>query len=188
VALEVGSEENHQAIVPRKGVLEVLRLGAGEEEVRVEIGAQAMRVTVGAVRMTCRLVEGRFPEYERVIPDPSVWDKHLVADREELRQGLVRAAVLANERYRAVRLAVAEGRVRIQSDNAEKEEAEEEVCVSYSGPPMEIGFNVAYLVDALSVVQGEQVRLCLNDDNSSCLILANEGGEDCRYVVMPMRL
>jgi DNA polymerase-3 subunit beta len=100
----------------------------------------------------------------------------------------VRAAILANERYRAVRLSMEKDCVRIQAENAEKEEAEEEVTVSYAGPPMDIGFNVTYLVDALSVIAAEHVRVCLNDDNSSCLILGVEAGGDCRYVVMPMRL
>jgi DNA polymerase-3 subunit beta len=183
------AEGPHQAILPRKGVLELLRLGTEPgERVRVEIGAQALRVSAGLTRLSSRLVEGRFPEYERVVPDPAVWNRHVVAEREPLRQGLVRAAILANERYRAVRLNLEAGRLRIQAENAEQEEAVEELAVEYEGTPIEIGFNVGYLVDAIAAVRSERVRMCLQDEGSSCLIDGYEGSEGCRYVVMPMRL
>ena len=177
-----------QAIVPRKAVGEVMRLGYGEaQEATLEIGAQALRVTTGDLRLVARLIEGRFPEYQRVIPDPEVWDKHVLVEREELRQALSRAAILANERYRSVRLSVTSGRLGIQSENAEHEQVEEDLEVDYEGPPIVIGFNVGYLIDAVSAIPGERVRLCLNDDNSSSLLLA-ETETACRYVVMPMRL
>ncbi|MCU0934469.1 MAG: DNA polymerase III subunit beta [Gammaproteobacteria bacterium] len=182
------SGEVQQAIVPRKAVGELLRLGAAEgDHVSIEVGVQSLRVSIGEVRLTARLVEGRFPEYERVIPDPAVWDKHVLVDREELRQSLARAAILANERYRAVRLSATAGRLAIQSENAEREQVDEELDVEYTGLPVVIGFNVTYLMDAVSAVPEERVRLCLNDENSSCLVLA-EHGTACRYVVMPMRL
>lgn len=177
-----------QAIVPRKAVVELLRmLSGGASSVRIEVGAQALRATMGGWRLSARLVEGRFPEYERVIPDPDVWDKHVVAEREVLRQALIRAAILANERYRAVRLSLSRGRLKVQAENAEKEEAEEDLGVLYEGPALDIGFNVTYLVEAVAAVRAELVRICLQDEGSSCLIQ----GEDlpgCRYVVMPMRL
>jgi DNA polymerase-3 subunit beta len=182
-------QELHQAIMPRKAVNEMLRLASvGEAEVLVEVGSQSLRATAGGLRLVARLVEGRYPEYERVIPDREVWDKHVVVDREALRQALVRAAILANERYRAVRLSLQAGRVRIQAENAEREEAEEEVDVEYQGGSLDIGFNVTYLVDALSAVRGERVRLYLQDENSSCLVEGEGAARRCRYVVMPMRL
>lgn len=177
-----------QAIVPREAVLELMRvLGGGAPEVQIEIGAQSLRATVGEVRLSTRLVEGRFPEYERVIPDPEVWAKHVLADREGLRQALVRAGILANERYRAVRLSLESGRLNVRAENAEKEEAEEDMPVEYEGPAVDIGFNVAYLTEAVSAVGSERVRICLQDEASSCLI-EGEGTGGCRYVVMPMRL
>jgi len=170
-------------------VLELLRLGTEPgERVRVEIGTQSLRVTAGLTRLSSRLVEGRFPEYDRVVPDPAVWSKHVVAEREPLRQGLVRAAILANERYRAVRLSLEAGSLRIQAENTEQEEAVEELAVDYDGGPLEIGFNVGYLVDALAAVRSARVRMCLQDENSSCLIDSHGETEGCRYVVMPMRL
>jgi DNA polymerase-3 subunit beta len=185
--LAVGVEPQ-QAIVPRKGVMEVLRLLADlDETVEVELGAQIVRVSSGSARLTSRLVEARFPEYERVIPDPSVWDKHVVVGREVLRQGLVRAGILANERYRAVRLTLGQGRLGLWAENTEREQAEDEVEAEYEGPRLEIGFNIAYLVDALSAIEDEKVRICFSDENSSCL-LQGAGDSGCRYVVMPMRL
>lgn len=186
--IEGGAGDPQQAIVPRKAVGELIRIGASEGEgVFVEIGAQALRVTVGDIRLTARLVDARFPEYERVIPNPEIWDKHVLVEREDLRQALARAAILANERYRAVRLSVAKGRLMIQSENAEREQVEEELEVEYEGMPLVIGFNVAYLIDAVSAIADERVRLCLNDEDSSCLLMGEQGA-DCRYVVMPMRL
>lgn len=180
--------EAQQAIVPRKAVGELLRLAAADgERASVEVGVQSLRVSVGDVRLTARLVEGRFPEYERVIPDPEVWDKHVFVGREDFRQALSRASILANERYRAVRLSVTKGRLGIQSENAEREQVDEELEVEYEGLPLVIGFNVTYLIDAVSAIPDERVRLCLNDENSSCLLMA-ESGAACRYVVMPMRL
>ncbi len=187
-SIEGYAGEVHQAIVPRKAVGELLRLGASDSDrVLVEIGMQSLRVSAGDMRLTARLVEGRFPEYERVIPDPEVWDKHVLVEREDLRQALGRASILANERYRAVRLSVTKGRLAIQSENAEREQVDEDLEVEYDGLPLVIGFNVTYLIDAVSAIPDERVRLCLNDENSSCLLMA-ESGSACRYVVMPMRL
>ena len=187
-AVTRADEVPRQVILPRRAALELVRiLAGGESRVVLEVGPQALRATVGDIRLVTRLVEGRFPEYERVVPDPQVWDKHVVVDREDLRQALIRAAILANERYRAVRLCASKGRLVIQSENAEKEEAEEELLAEYGGPRIEIGFNVAYLVDAVTAAGGEQVRIALQDEGSSCLI-DTVGELGCRYVVMPMRL
>ncbi len=180
--------EGVQIIVPRKGVLELVRLLADSAEVvKVTVGSQAVQVVVGDVRLTSKLVDGRFPDYERVVPDAEACDKHVVADREALRQGLQRAAILANEKYRAVRVSLSDGLLRVLAHNPEQEEAEEEVEVTYAGGALEIGFNVSYLIDALSAIGGHQVRLDLSDGNSSCLIRSVEGSA-CEYVVMPMRL
>jgi len=190
--MEVGSEvpeDAQQIIVPRKGVLELARLlGDGpDQEVRMGIGGQSIRVVAGDVRLSSKLIDGRFPDYGRVVPDPGRSQKMIVAEREGLRQGLSRASILANDKYRAVRLNVTEDLLRILAHNPEQEEAEEEVEVAYKGEAVEVGFNVSYLIEALGAIGSERVRIELTDESSSCLI-RGEGEEECRYVVMPMRL
>lgn len=175
----------HQVIIPRKGVQELQRLLQGEGEVILAIGRNHVRATIGDIRFTSKLIDGRFPDYERVIPKPQ--GNVLRAGREVLRQALQRAAILSNEKYRGVRLELGDGVLRIQANNPDQEEARDEIQVEYSGEALEIGFNVNYLLDALAAVGGEQVELGFVDANSSCLITA-PGAVEARYVVMPMRL
>jgi DNA polymerase-3 subunit beta len=111
----------------------------------------------------------------------------MTGDRDILKQALNRAAILSNEKYRGVRLEIKGDTVRILAHNPEHEEAEEEVAVTYAGEDIEIGFNVNYLLDALGAVDGEQVDVSLSDSNSSCVI-TGPASENCKYVVMPMRL
>ena len=186
VALPAGAKTAQQVIVPRKGVLELQRiLGSEEQMLEVGIGSNHIRVEIGEIRFTSKLIDGRFPEYGRVIPASA---PHVVtAVREDLRQALQRAAILSNEKYRGIRFAVKANALTIQSHNPEQEEAEEEVEVSYEGPELEIGFNVNYLLDALSAVEGPEVQVGLTDGNSSCLIRGT-AEDSARFVVMPMRL
>ena len=175
-------------IVPRKSILEVSRLLAdGAEQIFVGIGAQAIRVAGEQVQLTSKLIDGKFPDYTRVVPTPDQCTRRLTGDREALRQSLSRAAILSNEKYRAVRLCLDDGVMRILAHNPEQEEAEEEVEVAYEGEPLEVGFNVGYLIDALGVIPSETVRMDLMDGSSSCLIRSEED-DGCEYVVMPMRL
>jgi len=175
-----------QVIVPRKGVLELQRLlGDGDNSVAVEIGSNHIRVEIDRLRFTSKLIDGRFPEYERVIPQGA--DKELVADRQLLKEALARTAILSNEKYRGIRLTLAPGALSLQAHNPEQEEAEEELELDYTGGELEIGFNVTYLMDALGAVHGESVKLGLSDSNSSCLI-EEPGNPSAQYVVMPMRL
>lgn len=175
-----------QVIVPRKGVLELQRLlGDGDNAVTVEIGSNHIRVEIDRLRFTSKLIDGRFPEYERVIPQGG--DKALVADRQMLKEALARTAILSNEKYRGIRLTLAPGTLSLQAHNPEQEEAEEELELDYDGGELEIGFNVTYLMDALAAVHGENVKLGLSDSNSSCLI-EEPGNPSAQYVVMPMRL
>ncbi|MEE8056880.1 MAG: DNA polymerase III subunit beta [Pseudomonadales bacterium] len=175
-----------QVIVPRKGILELLRLLAEVDDTcSVALGSNHIRVSMGDITFTSKLIDGRFPDYERVIP--SAPEKQLKASREVLRHALVRAAILSNEKYRGVRLSLDENILKIQAHNPEQEEAEEEIEVEYSGEPLEVGFNVVYLMDALGALESEIVSISLSDPNSSCLI-QDPDNEDCRYVVMPMRL
>jgi DNA polymerase-3 subunit beta len=180
---EAGSAQ--QVIVPRKGVLELQRLLAGEGNVELAIGTNHIRAQIGDIRFTSKLIDGRFPEYSRVIPSNPT--KKISADRDVLRSALQRAAILSNEKYRGIRLAVKPGVLLLQSHNPEQEEAEEELEVDYAGEELEIGFNVNYLLDALAAVEAGQVDLGLTDANNSCL-LSSDGTPQAKYVVMPMRL
>jgi DNA polymerase-3 subunit beta len=177
--------EEQQVIVPRKGVLELQRLLTGEGAVDVVLGANHLRIQLESIRFTSKLIDGRFPEYERVIPRDS--SNELRADREVFRGGLQRTAILSNEKYRGIRLIIRDDAVVLQAHNPEQEEADEELEVSYGGDDIEIGFNVNYLLDALGAVDSKEVALSVVDSNSSCLIRAPEK-DDCKFVVMPMRL
>ena len=183
---ELGSMSPQQVILPRKGVLELQRLlGESDEAAHIELGTNHLRVQQPGLRFTSKLIDGRFPEYDRVVPKGG--DKTLTAERQALREALARAAILSNEKYRGVRLQLATNRLRVLAHNPEQEEAEDEIEVNYQGDELEIGFNVTYLLDALAALDGDQVHITLTDANSSCLIRAPQS-EHCRYVVMPMRL
>jgi len=184
--LDLDVPETRQVIVPRKGILELLRLlGDSDEKIVIGVGSNHIQVTLPDIMFTSKLIDGRFPDYQRVMPKDG--DKVLVTGREPLRQGLMRASILSNEKYRGVRLELSGTVLRLLAHNPEQEEAEEEVEVDYHGGNLEIGFNVTYLIDVLSVLDSEEVQLSFSDANSSCLISVPGEGR-CQYVVMPMRL
>ena len=185
IAVDGDETEEQQVIVPRKGVLELQRLLSGEGQVTLELGSNHVRVQLDGIRFTSKLIDGRFPEYERVIPQDT--GNQLVADRALFKGALQRTAILSNEKYRGIRLIIRAGGVVLQAHNPEQEEAEEEIEVEYGGDDIEIGFNVNYLVDALSAIESDEVTLSVVDSNASCL-LREPGNDDCKYVVMPMRL
>jgi len=183
---ELGGEMNEQqVIVPRKGVLELQRLMGGDGDLDIELGSNHVRIQLDGIRFTSKLIDGRFPEYERVIPKESA--NELKADRGVFRAALQRTAILSNEKYRGIRLVIRDSGVVLQAHNPEQEEAEEELEVEYSGEDIEIGFNVNYLLDALGAVDGDEVTVSVQDSNSSCLI-RQPGNDDSTFVVMPMRL
>jgi DNA polymerase-3 subunit beta len=182
----VPSTERRQAIVPRKGVLELGRLlSEGGDEVTVSVARNHLRATHAGFTLTTKLVDGRFPDYEKVIPKES--SNMVTADRETLRQSFARASILSNEKYRGVRITLEPDQMTIRANNPEQEEAEEIVAVSYAGQRLEIGFNVSYLQDVLGALSTEAIRISVSDANSSALVEA-PGAEDSVYVVMPMRL
>ena len=182
--VDVGGDT--QVILPRKGVLELNRLLLeDDEDIVVVIGSNHARATTNDFTFTSKLVDGKFPDYERVLPRAP--DKSVVGSRLELRQAFARTAILSNEKYRGVRLKLTTGSLDIIANNPEQEEAEEVVTVQYEGDGLEIGFNVGYLLDVLGVLSGEEVRLSLSDPNSSAMLEESDGG-DSLYVVMPMRL
>jgi DNA polymerase-3 subunit beta len=175
-----------QVILPRKGVQELLRLLSESDAVStLRLGVNHLQATVDGIRLTSKLIDGKFPDYQRVIPREG--DQIILADRNLLRAALNRAAILSNEKYRGVRLQAENWLLHLQAHNPEQEEAEEDVEVNYSGGPLEIGFNVTYLLDALNALPTELIKLSFIDSSSSCLIQEPEGGT-CKYVVMPMRL
>ena len=176
---------DQQVIVPRKGILELQRLLSGDGDLAIELGTNHIRIQLDGIRFTSKLIDGRFPEYERVIPQDTT--NSVSADRVAFRSALQRTAILSNEKYRGIRLIIRDNGMVLQAHNPEQEEAEEELEAEYDGDEIEIGFNVNYLLDALSAIETDQVNLALVDGNSSCL-LREPGKDDCKYVVMPMRL
>jgi len=186
IEVDSNSEQIIQIIIPRKGVLELIRLlGDDDAPINVQISSNHIRIDLGSLRFTSKLIDGKFPDYNRVIPEPS--EHPVYADKELLRQSLTRASILSNEKYRGVRIVLKQGVLRALAHNPEQEEAEEEIVVEYEGEGLEIGFNVSYLLDALSIIKDNKVKIMIKDPNSSCLILPT-GESNCKFVVMPMRL
>lgn len=183
--LEEPVKTKQQVIVPRKGVLELQRILGESGPVELAVGTNHIRAEIGDVRFTSKLIDGRFPEYGRVIPARP--NRIVEADRAVLRQALQRTAILSNEKYRGIRLSLKPNLLTLQTHNPEQEEAEDQLEVAYPGDELEIGFNVNYLLDALSAIETERVQIGLTDSNSSCLITAPDIST-ARYVVMPMRL
>ena len=175
-----------EVIVPRKTVLELSKLlGDSDREVTVELSSTQAAFSFGDVELVSKLVDGKFPDYTRVIPTQH---KNLLQiDREPLRQALLRAAILSNEKFRGVRWVLGEHSLKIVSSNAEQEEAHEELEVNYAGEALDIGFNVNYLLDVLNNVPGSQVDCAFGDSSSSALI-SYAAEQDFKYVVMPMRI
>lgn len=184
--LEAGAQTRKQIILPRKGVMELQRLlEAGERILELEVGRNHLRVRHEDVTFTSKLIDGRFPDYDAVIPIGA--DKELTIDREVLRAALQRAAILSNEKYRGVKLELSPGQLRIVAHNPEQEEAQEEVEAETSVDGLSIGFNVTYMLEALSALREEKVVINLRDANSSALI-REQSNERSRHVVMPLRL
>ncbi|CUX97122.1 DNA polymerase III subunit beta [Candidatus Hoaglandella endobia] len=177
---------SHSIIVPRKGIIELVRMLDGSvNPVTLQIGNNQIRAIVGDYIFTSKLVDGRFPDYRRVLPKKP--EKILEAKCDILKQAFTRAAILSNEKFRGVRLLLSANQLKINAHNQEQEESEEILDVIYQGSEMEIGFNVNYIIDVLNALKCEEVKLLLTDGVSSMQI------EDCAshaavYVVMPMRL
>jgi DNA polymerase-3 subunit beta len=184
--LQSSVSTRRQIIIPRKGVNELIGLlENGDGEVELEFGRNHLRVRRGSVTFTSKLIDGRFPDYEAVIPLGA--DKSATLDREVLRSALQRAAILSNEKYRGVRLELSPGKLRIVAHNPEQEEAVEEVEAETHVSDLAVGFNVGYLLDALAALRGDKARLSLRDAQSSCLV-QEQDNEHSRHVIMPLRL
>jgi len=182
----ISIDEAKQIIIPRKAVLELSRLLETNDSVaNIILSQNHIRVETGTLVFTSKLIDGKFPDYNRVIPVDG--NKILVVNRESLKRAMNRIAILSNEKYRGIRLTLTPGNLSIQANNPDQEEAEEELSVDYDEAEIEIGFNVTYLIDVLNTLDSEDVHIKLKDSNSSCIISDSEDSPNL-YVVMPMRL
>ncbi len=175
-----------QVIIPRKAVLELNRLlEHSDRTVVLESSNSHIQIHLGNTSFTSKLIDGRYPDYNRVLPSGDTHE--LIADKEQLRHALTRAAILSNEKYRGITFMVSENTVKLKAHNPEQDEAEEELEVQYNGPEINIGFNVGYLIDVLGVLVGEDVCISLIDGNSSSLV-TSKANDAAKYVIMPMRI
>ena len=184
--IDLQPNETRQVIIPRKAINEISRLlEDSEENIKISLSENHIRVDFDQVTFTSKLIDGKFPDYQQVIPQKC--DNEIKSARTNLHQAFNRTSVLSNEKYRGMRLQLSENQLTATVHNPEQDEAEEIIEVSYSGDEFEIGFNVAYLLDALSAIKSEEVVMQLTDSNHSCLLFGSDD-VDSKYVVMPMRL
>ena len=182
-----GIAERHEIIVPRKTVLEMQRLLSDTEEpVSIDVAAGQIRFRFGEVELISKLVEGKFPDFTRVIP--TSYTRHFLVNRETLQGSLQRAAILTTDKLKGVRLQLGENLLKISSSNAEQEEAQEEIDVDYGHEALDVGFNVSYLLDALANVKVETVRWSVQPDANASALITLPDDEHFKYVVMPMRI
>ena len=184
---ELAEATTRQVIVPRKGVMELQRMlnDQGDEATSLALGKSHIRLQKGHTRFTSKLIDGRFPDYQAVIPVGA--DKVIKVDRELFTNTLQRAAILSNEKYKGVRLEIADQAMKITAHNPQQEEAVEDIEVEHGFERLDIGFNVTYLLDALNALDSEEITLATRDANSSC-VLRNPDNENTLHVVMPLKL
>lgn len=181
------ANEKNSVIIPRKAILELGRLlNDSDDMVTVAFSQQQIKVELPDLHFTSKLIDGQFPNYQRVIPLGG--DKEVIADRDMLKQALSRAAILSSDKHRSVRINLEAQLFKATVVNQEQESAEEEISVDYAGSPLEIAFNNAYLLDLLNAMPDEKVKMTFSDDNSSVLITPFDDKLERQYVVMPMRL
>ena len=186
VTVEKGIKSGKQIIIPRKGIQEMMRLlDDTDQAIEIQVGTNHLKAQTADYAFTSKLIDGRYPDYTKVIP--SAQSKLLKLPRETLRETLSRVAILSSEKYRGVRLSLGNKTLRVTAHNPEQEEAQEELVTDYAGDSMEIGFNVNYMIDAITALHTDQVIFGLNDPNSSCTFLSPDT-QYPQYVIMPMRL
>jgi DNA polymerase III subunit beta len=181
-----GASSKIEAIIPRKTVLELSRLlPDSDDPVRVQMAANQVKFSFGDIELVSKLVEGKFPDYQRVLPAANT--KVFAIGREDLMHALQRAAILTTDKFKGVRMVLATGSLKITSTNADQEDAQDELEIDYTGDGLDIGFNVNYLMDVLANLKNEQIRFSLGDALGSALITMPDS-ERFKYVVMPMRI
>ncbi|MVW71524.1 DNA polymerase III subunit beta [Bordetella sp. 15P40C-2] len=182
-----GIEQRHEVIVPRKTVLEMQRLlEDSDEPVSIDVAPGQIRFRFGDVELVSKLVEGKFPDFTRVIP--SNYTRQFLVNREALQGSLLRAAILTTDKFKGVRLQLAQNLMKISSSNAEQEEAQEELDIDYGHEPLDVGFNVSYLLDVLSNVKAENIQWSVMPDANASALLTLPDDDQFKYVVMPMRI
>ncbi len=186
-SVEIDSDfPRQEMILPRKTVLELNRLLVDTDDLlNITMTANQVRFAFGSVVLVSKLIDGKFPDYERVVP--ATLKNHMTVDRQTLMQAMQRAAILTNEKFRGVRVVLGENTLKLIAANAEQEEALEEIEVNYNGDVIDVGFNVGYLLDVLNNIHTEEIQWSFNDANSSALITV-PGNDRFKYVVMPMRI
>lgn len=184
-AIEIsGIPSKSEIIIPRKAITELSKLMNDDQEIEIEFSTQQLKATFSGIELITKLIEGKFPDYQRVIPN---YSNHLSINRTLVQQALQRAAILSNEKFRGVRFVLTEKNLCIISSNSEQEEAQVEIETDYHGDAIDIGFNVNYLLDGLNSIHSESVIFSFGNPNSSILITSPDD-LDFRYVVMPMRI
>ena len=186
-SVEINADlQRQEMIIPRKTVIELNRLLVDSDDpLHITLAQNQVRFTFGSVVLVSKLIDGKFPDYERVVP--ASLKNHVTIGRLTLMQAMNRAAILTNEKFRGVRVVLGDNSLKLMAANAEQEEAQEEIEVAYSGDAIDVGFNVGYLLDVLNNVHAEEIQWSFNDANSSALITV-PGNDRFKYVVMPMRI
>lgn len=180
------SYEKQEIILPRKTVIELIKLlDESEDEVTIEVANGQANFAFGAIRLISKVIDGKFPDYTRVIPTGH--QNSFTVDRMMILLSMQRASILSNEKYRGIRMVLSANSLKLISTNSEQEEAEEELEISYGGSSLDIGFNVTYMIDVLNNSDSESVIFSFADANSSCLVTV-ENDNNYKYVVMPMRI
>ena len=179
------NNQRQETILPRKAVTELCKLlNNSEDLVQLEFTLQQVKISFSEIVVVSKVIEGKFPDYERVIPK---YSNYLQINRVQIQQALQRAAILSNEKFRGVRFVLTEKNLSIISSNSEQEEAQEEIETEYHGEAIDIGFNINYLLDGINNIENDTAILSFGDPNSSILI-TNPENKEFRYVVMPMRI
>jgi DNA polymerase-3 subunit beta len=188
VSVQMEKIEHQKIILPRKAVLELGRMLADSdvpEPIAISLSTNHIRFQRGNTVFTSKLIDGNFPDYERVIPAPG--GVVMEVQTELLKQALQRAAILSNEKFRGIRFSFSENRLDLTASNQEHDEAKESLEVAYEGEEMSIGFNVGYVLDVLNIIETKEVQFVVTDPGSSSVV-TNKDRDDCLYVVMPMRI
>ena len=181
-----GGTAKHEVIIPRKTVLELSRLlNDTDDTVTIDLASNQAKFTFSDITLITKLVEGKFPDYQRVIP--KTHQHHVVISRDALLHSLQRASILTSDKFRGIRWVLGANGLTIVANNSDQEEARDEMEVEYQGPEIDVGFNVNYLLDVLNNLKSETVQFTLQDGNSSALV-TTPGKDDFKYVVMPMRI
>ena len=186
IKAETNIQESTSVIIPRKGISEIIKQIEDENIVMSGvISKNHLKISGNNTEAITKLVDGKFPDYEKVIPTNS--DKRIVLDSKEFKEALARVSILSNDRFKGVRLSFSNNELKVSANNPEKEEASDYIKAIYDGEEIEVGFNVNYLLDVLGVIKTKNVQIFLKDSSSSALLMP-ENDDTSNYVVMPLRL